>query len=154
MKSFVSAQQSPSVSAYARALGVSYAGLLTILALAQLFTFEDFIEILPAAVGAPNSQYAGLLAPLIVVCEVFALPYLLRMSVSPAFRGVSMVFGWLVPLFWLIVAITGGVMALNTGILGSLVMMDAANTMILSLLLFVIGAYVQYHFFRRQRNST
>ena len=49
MKLFVSAQPSAPVSAYSRVVGLGYAGVLAVLALAQLFSFEAFIDILPAA---------------------------------------------------------------------------------------------------------
>ena len=148
MKLFVSAQPSALVSAYSRVVGLGYAGVLAVLALAQLFSFEAFIDILPAALYMGFGASAALVAPLIVVVEVFSLPYLLRMAVSPALRWVSLVFGWLVPLFWLGVAVIAGPEVANTGILGDVIALSATETLLLSLLMIVFAAYTHYHFYK------
>jgi hypothetical protein len=86
-------------------IALLYAVLLTGMALAQLYTFDEFIEIIPS-LSLPVGEALGyLIAPLIVVLEVFALPFLLRMRLSPAFRFVSMLFGWGVPLVWLAISL-------------------------------------------------
>lgn len=82
-----------------------YAALLTVMLVAQLFTFEKFIQLfvdydLPGGEGA-----AYLTAAIIVVVELLALPFLLRMSLSWAFRWVSMVAGWLVALVWVVITL-------------------------------------------------
>lgn len=79
------------------------AALLTLLATLQLFHFEDFPSRL-AEVGIPQSTTL-LLAVFIVTGEVLALPFVLRLNLSPAFRIVSMVCGWLVGIKLLFVAI-------------------------------------------------
>lgn len=80
-------------------ISLFYAGILVVLALSQLYSFEEFTELI-TGFGLPLAA-----APIIIVLEVFALPFLLRMAISPAFRFVSMVFGWLVPAFWFFVSI-------------------------------------------------
>ncbi len=82
-------------------IAYAYAGILTILALAQLFTFNEFLTLLEAFLLPGGAPVAHLVGGLIVVSEVFALPFLLRLKVSPLMRAVSMVLGWLVPLVWL-----------------------------------------------------
>lgn len=78
-----------------------YATLLVLFAVSQLFGFEDF-QLLVDSFWLPGGEsFANFLAGFIVVVEVFALPFLLRMKVSPLMRVVSMVAGWLVPLIWL-----------------------------------------------------
>ena len=82
-----------------------FAGILVVMAVLQLFTFDDFIELIPAfhlPLG-PGATYA--LAPLIVAAEVFAIPFLLRMQVSVAFRWLSMVCGWFVASSWTLISI-------------------------------------------------
>lgn len=77
------------------------AGLLTILVVAQLFKFEEFmeiIEVLHPSVGAASLIVASLMATL----HVLALPFLLRMDVSPAFRWMSMVSGWVAAGVWIV----------------------------------------------------
>ncbi|MGY4893491.1 MAG: hypothetical protein ACO1N2_02220 [Candidatus Saccharimonadota bacterium] len=100
MSIFVQATPAPAAKSHeTKQIATLYAGLLTILAVTQLFTFDEFIELFPQ-LGLPVA-----LAPIIVACEVFALPFLLRMRLSPAFRALSMGLGWLVALGWLFVSI-------------------------------------------------
>lgn len=78
-----------------------YAVLLIVMSLAQLFTFEEFIELVPSFNLPLSGALPYLIAPLVVTAQVFALPFLLRMAVSPAFRWFSMGMGWLVAVIWL-----------------------------------------------------
>ena len=78
-----------------------YAVVLVAFAVAQLFTFEEFLVYIQS-INLPFSEslnYA--IAPLLVVAEVFALPYLLRMRLSPAFRFVSLSLGFVVAGLWI-----------------------------------------------------
>ena len=80
------------------------AALLTIMLIGQLFTFETFIEWI-ASLNLPlNDMGVYLTASIIVITELLALPFLLRMSLSPAFRWVSMVFGWIAVSVWVFFA--------------------------------------------------
>lgn len=86
-------------------VAVLYAGILVLFAIAQLFTFEKFLELTPQF-GLPFGEAFGyLLAPLLIVCEVFAIPFLLRMTVSPAFRWLSGGLSVLVAVLWLFIAV-------------------------------------------------
>lgn len=86
-------------------MSIFYAIVLVVMAVAQLFTFEELILHF-VSIDLPGGRQAGyLLAAGIVALEVFALPFLLRMSLSSAFRFVSMVCGWLVSAVWLYVSI-------------------------------------------------
>lgn len=81
-------------------IALFYAGLLAIMAVTQLFTFESFL-ILVTTFDLPGGiQFAHFLTASLIVAEVFALPFLLRMQLSTAFRWVSMVCGWLVAIIW------------------------------------------------------
>jgi hypothetical protein len=104
------------------------AGVFVLLAVGQLFSFEDFPAVIEAwhlpSVGA---GVAVLLAAFVVVLEVLAIPFLLRMRLSPAMRLVSMSSGWLVGAWWLLVTLwqnTAGVAA-NVGLLGATVQLPA-----------------------------
>lgn len=77
-----------------QAVSLFLAGTLAVIVLMQLFTFEQYPERLVRIGILPN--LAPILATFIVVAEVLALPFVLRMRLSPAFRIVSMVVGWLV----------------------------------------------------------
>jgi len=80
------------------------AALLTVMLIGQLFTFETFIEWI-ASLNLPlNDMGVYLTASIIVITELLALPFLLRMSLSPAFRWVSMVFGWIAISKWVFFA--------------------------------------------------
>jgi hypothetical protein len=77
-----------------------YAGVLVVMSVAQLFTFESFLKLMTSFEFPGGIKYAYFLTALLVVAEVFALPFLLRMALSPAFRFLSMLCGWLVALIW------------------------------------------------------
>ena len=86
-------------------VAVAYAAVLAIVAVLQLFTFEKFPDAIASLWLPGGNSFAYFLAAFIVVAEVFALPFLLRLKLSHAMRWVSMLFGWLVPLIWLSIAI-------------------------------------------------
>jgi hypothetical protein len=107
-----------------KTIATFYAAVLVIMVVAQLFTFDDFLKLV-TDFGFPGGiRYAHFLAAILVTVEVFALPFLLRMSLSPAFRFLSMVCGWLVALIWakitLWLAIKDGIVN-NIGFLGTVV---------------------------------
>ncbi len=81
-------------------IGLLYAGILVAMAVTQLFTFDEFIELIYSFNLPVNDVIASSIAPVIVVCEVFALPFLLRMRTSVAFRWLSMFLGWSVAVIW------------------------------------------------------
>jgi hypothetical protein len=101
-------------------IAILYAGLLTVMAVAQLFTFEKVIVFFDSLFVPP----AGMLIPtLLVVGEVFALPFLLRMSLSVAFRWVSLGLSILVPVGWVSLSIWAAnarIMTGTTGLFGTL----------------------------------
>jgi hypothetical protein len=77
-----------------------YACILSIIVLCQLFTFDKFLVLLEGFALPGGAAVGHFVAGLIVVSEVFALPFLLGLKLSPLMRVVSMVFGWLVPVLW------------------------------------------------------
>lgn len=86
-------------------IAVVYAGFLVLMAVGQLFSFEKFIPLVESFWLPGGMPVAYLFAAGIVVAEVFAVPFLLRMSLSPAMRVVSIVLGWVVPAVWLFVTV-------------------------------------------------
>ena len=107
-----------------RQIAYSYAFLLIVLVLCQLFTFDKFITLLQSFAFPGGDMMAHLVASIIVVSEVFALPFLLELNLSPLMRVVSMVFGWIAPLLWFKLAlwlIFSVNTATNTGLLGTVV---------------------------------
>lgn len=86
-------------------IALIYAALLVIMAVTQLFSFEDFLNLVPSFNLPLPLALQHAMAPLLVASEVFALPFLLRMYLSPAFRWFSMFLGWLVAALWLFISI-------------------------------------------------
>jgi hypothetical protein len=83
-------------------IALFYAAILVVMGVAQLFTFDTFLALVASFGYSGGEPMAYLLAALLVSLEVFALPFLLRMALSPAFRWVSMVAGWLVAVIWFV----------------------------------------------------
>lgn len=93
-------------------IAMFYAAILVVFAVAQLFSFEDFLRMFDGYEIFANEANTRLLSAIIVVAEIFALPFLLNMRVSKLMRVVSMVMGWLVASIW--VGISGW-LVLSTG---------------------------------------
>ncbi len=88
---------------YAPKLALVYAAIIVVLAVTQLFSFEKFQVVVQNYSIPGGVAFAALLSAIIVISEVFALPFLLRMRLSKAMRIVSMWCGWLVALIWYLI---------------------------------------------------
>lgn len=77
------------------------AGIFLLLSLVQLVRFEKFITLIEDYLPDGGVAAGQVIAALLVVFEVFALPFLLRMKLSPLMRIFSMVCGWLASLLLL-----------------------------------------------------
>lgn len=88
-----------------RTIAVFYAGILVLLAVTQLFTFDDFLKLFASFELPGSAQFTHFLAAFIVAAEVFAIPFLLRIALSPAFRWFSMFLGWVVAAIWMYITI-------------------------------------------------
>lgn len=98
------------------------AALLTIVALAQLFKFEDFPSVLSVYILPGGSATAKLLAALLVAAEVFAVPALVMMSLSPLMRLFSLVCGVSASAIWLLLGLqllAQGDTVVNNGLFGA-----------------------------------
>lgn len=98
------------------------AGIFIVFALTQLFGFDEFLELLPGFNFIGGASVAKIFGVIIVICEVFALPFLLGMRLNKTIRIVSMVMGWIVVAGWLKVALWVNLTensVSNIGILGS-----------------------------------
>jgi len=88
-----------------RQVAYIYAAILIIIVLCQLFTFDKFL-LLVQSYGLPGGDsMTYFVGSLVVISEVFALPFLLELDLSPFVRVSSMVFGWLVPFIWFTLAL-------------------------------------------------
>jgi hypothetical protein len=107
-----------------RTMSVALAAIFMIMAVAQLYSYEDFPATLAAMWLPGGESFAMVLAALLVIYEVFALPFLLGMRLSPAMRVISMVFGWLTVAWWLYITLwqnLSGHIIGNSGLLGATV---------------------------------
>lgn len=82
-------------------IALFFAGIVLVMALGQLFSFEKFIPLIESYELPGGAGTALIVACVLVTLEVFALPFLLRMQLSKLMRTVSMVAGWLVVTAWL-----------------------------------------------------
>jgi hypothetical protein len=80
--------------------GIVLALFLILMLVGQLFTYETFAEVIDGFGFFPGKEIAAIVGALIVIFEVAALPFLLRMKLSPLARIASMIAGWAVLLFW------------------------------------------------------
>lgn len=151
-KFFVDAVAAPQPKAkWVIPVSLGYAVVLTGMSLAQLFTLEDLIPIvndywLPGGAGA-----ASLFTCVVIVAQIFALPYLLRMTISPLLRIVGAVLSFVAPLMWLGVAIyalaTNRVLE-NGGLLGEKVPIPADGLQVAgAVILIVLAAASAYGLF-------
>lgn len=123
MSFFVQSTPSPELKAEnIKIASIALAGVFVLLAVAQLYSYEDFPDVL-ASLWLPGGRpLATVLAALLVVSEVLAVPFLLSMRLSPAMRVMSMVAGWLAIVAWLKIAISINLTTnatTNSGILGA-----------------------------------
>jgi hypothetical protein len=95
--------------------------LVSVMLLAQLFAFEDFVPLMQSITG--HDMGGKWLAASIVLVELFSLPFWLRMSLSRLARLFSVILTILLPLLWLaiIIAHPSG----SIGMLGSKVTIDS-----------------------------
>ncbi len=105
-------------------ISLFYAVILVVMVVAQLFTFESFLELFGAFDLPGGLTTAYTLAAVLIAAQVFALPFLLRMPLSPAFRMVSLLSAGLVADIWLFLTLWLAIMqpaVTNVGFLGTVV---------------------------------
>lgn len=104
-----------------RTVSLLLAAILVVMVVAQLFTYEEFANVIKG-MWLPLPQWSPVRAAILVTLEVIALPFLLAMRLSPAMRVVSMVAGWLVAILWLGISLwinLNGAIVANSGFLGA-----------------------------------
>jgi hypothetical protein len=128
--------------------GVVLAALLTIMLVGQLFTYEKFAEVIQGFGFFSGSDITSIIAALIVTFELAALPFLLRMRLSPLARIVSMVVGWTVLLFWLGISFWLNItlsLSPNSGVLGDTIKLPVGWWMVTFFVaLSVLDLWVSY----------
>lgn len=116
-------------------VGSVCAALVTAMAVAQLSSFETIPTLLeafwPKALG-----YGGIvLGALLAVAEVFSLPFLLGMYVSPLMRACSLLSAGAVAAYLLMASTysVGAEVVKNSGVLGTHVNLHGVGLLLLSL---------------------
>lgn len=121
MKFAIATSAPPPCSLAYQIIAWVYAAVLVIMVVGQLFSFEKFIPLMYDYWLPGGNGTATLIASLVVVSEVFALPFLLRMPLSPLMRVVSMSCSLLAASIWVllgVVAVAGNTAMENSGMLG------------------------------------
>lgn len=121
-------------------VSLACAVLIIICSLGQLFRLDKTLE---AVVGLAmfGGRTGMVFWVLLAVVQVFSLPYLLRMTVSPLMRGVGLVSSFAIPIFW--AALVGWQLSSSSramGIFGTEVSsLNIASVTIAASLLFIVG---------------
>ncbi len=122
-----------------------YAGLLVIFAVAQLFTFEEFVPLINQYGLVGGEVFSRLVASVLVSAEVLALPFLLGLRVSSLMRWFSLGLAIAVPIIWLGLALVANitrVSLVNVGYLGTKVhLVSGAWTIFFSLALLILAVW-------------
>ncbi|MGK2896494.1 MAG: hypothetical protein ACSLEY_02755 [Candidatus Saccharimonadales bacterium] len=128
-----------------RNIGLIIAISLLIVTLAQLFGFEDFYVTLAQFWGITLNSGATL-AALIVVAEVFALPFLLGMKLSTAMRFLSAFLLLGVAVYWGVSALksTYELDGVDTGLLGAEISVFGGIWLLLPVTLFFAGVMAYF----------
>ena len=131
-----------------RPVSLLLAGIFIVMAVAQLFTFEDFPGVIIQMNLPGGEMFASPRAALIVILEIAALPFLLFMQLSPAARAFSMFAGWAVVIVWMATSLWTNIVVMatvNSGFLGATVSLASGWWMVLfSLALGTLAAWAAW----------
>lgn len=129
------------VKPYGPLLGYIAAGVLAVFAILHLFRIDSFVPILndtlPGGTGA-----ASTFVVVIVLAEVFALPFLLRVKLSPLAHIVSGFLAILAPLMWTLLSIWSYGTEFSVGQLGEFAHVSATWYVIV-----LNGVWLSFNFY-------
>lgn len=158
MSIFVSATVAPPPKTKdVKRIATFLAGVFVVMSVAQLFTFEDFLVLVEDYMLPGGNVGAHILVAVLILAEVLAIPFLLRMALSPLFRWVSIVSGWVVALLWLIltswlVAHEGSIT--NVGFLGTVAeMMPGWWAFFMSIALSILVVWASWGMWPKAKTS-
>lgn len=114
----ITATYGPARNPKIMALSFIAAGMMTFMLVAQLFGYEDFAIILSGVLPTNDTRELAIASGMIVMIELVALPYLLRMYISTLMRVLSAVCAFMVSGFWLLTMLTNA-HAANSGMFAS-----------------------------------
>lgn len=121
-----------------RVVSLALSFVLIVLAVSQLFSFDGFLmAMVNYHLGPVPAAY--LMGALLLGGELLALPYLLNLRLSRAFRWFSWALGWLVLLGWFwLSGVAIAIDVANIGFLGSLAALVSGWWAVLISLAFII----------------
>ncbi len=122
-------------------MGWIAAGLMCAFAVVHLFRIDTFVPEM-SHVFADNRLVTAWVASAIVTAEVFAVPFLLRMRLSPLAQYVSGALGVFVPLFWLLIAIWTYGTSVSTAQLGEFHILPSSGLLIVADGMWLLYAYI------------
>ncbi len=126
-------QPAPARNTWSVALGYIVAFGATGMAVAQMVSFEDFVEAL-RSYHLTGSRGTLALAISLLVIEIFSVPVLFRLALSPAARAVGTAFVLLAPLVWTaltVMALMGGAQVVNAGYAGGFVKLGVGGLVLM-----------------------
>lgn len=132
----------------AKRVALVYAGILAVMAVAQLIGFSKFVLVLDSYWLPGGLKFTSFLAGFLIVSELLSCAFLLRPKLSPAFRVFTMGLSWVVPVVWLILtirAITSTTSLTNVGFLGGYVqLVPGWWAVFVSLALIILSAWATW----------
>ena len=117
------------VKPYAPVLGYLAAGMSALFAIVHMFRIDTFLPIVDRVLPG-SSTSAGWFVVTVILAEVFALPFLLRMKLSPLAHIVSGFLGILAPLMWTLLSIWTLGTSPSTGQLGEFVSLPSSALLV------------------------
>ncbi len=121
-------------------LGWIAATVLIAFSLLHLFRIDTFVPEL-ARVFNNNADLAFWASALIITMEVFALPFLMQMRLSPLAQYVSGAFVVMVPLFWLLVSVWTFGLSVSTAQLGEFVNLPSSWLLVAANVVWLLFSY-------------
>lgn len=139
-------------------ISIFYAVILVIFAVAQLYSFDDFIAFITSSQMGLPLGLAGFIVPLLIFSEVFGLAFLLRLPLSVAFRWVSMSLSILSALIWVFLSswiIFGHKDVATIGFLGTAVdLVPGIWAVSVSLALLILSIWAAWGLWPGTKNTT
>lgn len=132
MIEFATSTQPPEATPRYRVLSYGLGLLATVMAVAQMVSFEEFVDGL-RDYGLTGERGTVALAIALISLEVFSVPFLFRLWLSPLARLLSAICVVLSPIAWtalVLAGLTGGAHVSNTGYLGGFLTMQLSGLML------------------------
>jgi hypothetical protein len=146
MKFAIAEKAPPARSQLGQIVAWIYAAVLVVMAVGQLFAFEKFLPLMENY--QQGHATATFIACLIVITEIFALRFLLRMPLSLLMRRLSIACAISVPILWLklsAIALLSDATTMNSGLLGTKVTVQAGGLQLtISIILFILAIWSIY----------